>query len=315
MPDAGQGRDESGSQRIRYFDLLVEAGSRRRGGSRDPVGMLSHYRQAVPIGCQRRNRRSIGYSRTRTELVALVERLHRATGKAVLIERYLDGREFNVALLEERGDVRVLPPAEILFKAYPPGKPKIVDYAAKWLEDSFEYRNTERQIPAQVSSTELEQIRELAVGSWKACGCRDYARVDLRMDGDGRCWVGGECQSRHCPGRRLRSRSRGRRGRLRAVHRDSPGQCPFTSVHRVEPYESRREGRIQCLRTVSSGPLPTRLTRSWHWSVKTGFSDPTKSKSRQKLESAVNRGDYESYTFRSAELPQVGSVLAQRPVR
>jgi D-alanine-D-alanine ligase len=119
----------------------------------------------------------------------LVRRLHRTTGKPVLIERYLEGREFNVALMEDSGSVRLLPPSEIVFTGFPPGKPKIVDYAAKWLEGSFEYCNTERLIPAQLSDSEFEEIRDLSLHSWQACGCRDYARVDLRMGSDGHCSV------------------------------------------------------------------------------------------------------------------------------
>ena len=47
-------------------------------------------------------------------------------------ERYIDGREFNLALLEERGRARVLPMAEILFENWDEGTPRIVGYDAKW---------------------------------------------------------------------------------------------------------------------------------------------------------------------------------------
>jgi len=50
------------------------------------------------------------------------------------IEEYIDGREFNITLLEVDNKVEILPPAEIVFNNYPENKPKIVNYDAKWNE-------------------------------------------------------------------------------------------------------------------------------------------------------------------------------------
>jgi len=235
------------------------------------------------------------------ELVELVERLHRQTGKAVLIEHYLDGREFNVALFEEKGGVRALPPAEILFRDYPPGKPRIVDYAAKWLEESFEYRNTERQIPAEISSAELEQIRELALRSWKACGCRDYARIDFRMDGEGRCWVlevnanpdiapdAGFAAALEAAGVEY---PRFVAGLLENARSRQPGMTelsPPKSEGRVEPGTADGIFRTLADEVASIVALVE----------ETGFFRPDEIEiAAEVLESAVNRGDYESYTFR-----------------
>jgi D-alanine-D-alanine ligase len=60
-------------------------------------------------------------------------------------EQFVDGREFNLALLAGTGGPEVLPPAEIVFVDYPAGKPKIVSYQAKWDEASFEYTHTVRR--------------------------------------------------------------------------------------------------------------------------------------------------------------------------
>ena len=60
-------------------------------------------------------------------------------------ERYIDGREFNLAMLAGSDGPEVLPPAEIVFENFPAGKPRIVGYQAKWDETSFEYTHTVRR--------------------------------------------------------------------------------------------------------------------------------------------------------------------------
>jgi D-alanine-D-alanine ligase len=114
-----------------------------------------------------------------------VSRIHADFGQTALVEQYLPGREFNVSLIEQDGRVDVLPLAEIDFSAFPPDKPRIVDYDAKWREDSFAYRHTPRRVPAEIDGGTAERIRETAIKAWAVTGCHDYARVDLRLDADG----------------------------------------------------------------------------------------------------------------------------------
>ncbi len=123
------------------------------------------------------------------KLDAAVESVHRRFGQPALIEQLVGSREFNVSIVEERGAATVLPLAEIDFSAFPAGCPRIVDYAAKWEPDSFAYHNTPRVIPAVVAAGLAERIRETALAAWKATGCRDYARVDIRTGGEGRLYV------------------------------------------------------------------------------------------------------------------------------
>jgi ribosomal protein S18 acetylase RimI-like enzyme len=78
-----------------------------------------------------------------------------------------------------------MPLAEIEFRSYGSRRPRIVDYAAKWHPKSFQYRNTVRVIPAKLAPAVARRIREYALAAWRVLGCRDYARVDLRLAGDG----------------------------------------------------------------------------------------------------------------------------------
>jgi D-alanine-D-alanine ligase len=115
-----------------------------------------------------------------------VRRIHKEFGQAALVERYVEGREINVSVLDRGGKPGVLPLAEIDFSAFPKGRPRIVDYEAKWVPESFGYRHTPRVIPAPVSVAQAAALRRLALGAWRALGCRDYARIDFRLDRRGR---------------------------------------------------------------------------------------------------------------------------------
>jgi len=120
---------------------------------------------------------------------ALRER-RQALGLDCFAEAYIDGREFNIALLASDQGVRVLPPAEILFVDYPPDKPKVLDYRAKWVENSFEYEHTVRSLSIAPRDGSLaDRLREIALQCWHLFGLRGYARVDFRVDGTGVPWV------------------------------------------------------------------------------------------------------------------------------
>lgn len=111
-------------------------------------------------------------------------------GGEAFAEAYIEGREFNIAILEGDAGPEVLPPAEILFDSYPPGKPRIVDYAAKWEERSFEFRHTPRSFEFPVEdATLLRRLGEMALDCWRIFRLRGYARIDFRVDVTGIPWV------------------------------------------------------------------------------------------------------------------------------
>jgi D-alanine-D-alanine ligase len=124
------------------------------------------------------------------ELPALIHDRSRRIGRPCFVEQFIDGREFNLSLLQNEAEVQVLPPAEIDFSALPAGKPQIVGYAAKWDAASVEYQETPRRFdfPAADNAT-LGQLAELARRCWKLFDLRGYARVDFRLDADGQPWI------------------------------------------------------------------------------------------------------------------------------
>jgi D-alanine-D-alanine ligase len=122
-------------------------------------------------------------------LADAVRRVHAQSRQDAVIERFIDGRELNVSILWRQGAPTVLPLAEIDFSAFDPGLPRIVGYDAKWLPDSYAYRHTPSVIPAPLAPELAEEIRDLTVRAVRVLGCDDYARVDFRLDTQGRPFV------------------------------------------------------------------------------------------------------------------------------
>jgi len=120
-------------------------------------------------------------ARAGKDLDRAVARVHDEFYQPALVEEFIGKREINVSLLERGGRVEVLPLAEIDFSSFGEDRPRIVDYSAKWLPETVEYQGTNRIISAELSKSAAERVRRYALASWRAIGCRDYARVDLRL--------------------------------------------------------------------------------------------------------------------------------------
>ncbi|MDT8282356.1 MAG: D-alanine--D-alanine ligase [Gammaproteobacteria bacterium] len=107
------------------------------------------------------------------------------------VERFIDGREFNLSLLPSRnGRLRVLPPAEICFVNFPKDKPKIVDYAAKWDADSDVYQATQRSfVFAPDDQNLLLKLEKICHQCWQLFGLNGAARIDFRIDTNGNPWI------------------------------------------------------------------------------------------------------------------------------
>jgi D-alanine-D-alanine ligase len=104
-------------------------------------------------------------------------------GKGFFTEEFIDGREFNISVLGGETGPQVMPLAEIIFHEFPAGKPKIVGYAAKWDQDTFEYKNTLRSFDLTNTSEGLQaELGKMALQCWEIFNLRGYARVDFRVD-------------------------------------------------------------------------------------------------------------------------------------
>jgi len=119
----------------------------------------------------------------RREIAAREQRF----GGLFFAETYVEGREFNLSILETATGPSVLPAAEILFVDFPSERPRIVDYEAKWATDSIAYANTPRSFDFAAGDAALiAELSTLALAAWRQFGLAGYARVDFRVDDAGR---------------------------------------------------------------------------------------------------------------------------------
>jgi len=122
------------------------------------------------------------------ELRELVARILARYKQGALVEEFLPGREFTVALIGEKRP-RVLPPMEIVYN-----KEKI---KSPYPVYSYEYKLDPRgeihnQVPAQMTAELQKDVEDVARGAFDALGCRDFARIDVRLNAEGKaCFI--EC--------------------------------------------------------------------------------------------------------------------------
>lgn len=116
-----------------------------------------------------------------TDATALARRIryvHVTYQQDALVEEFIDGREFNAAIVGETP----LPLSEIVFQ---PGlRHAIVSYEGKWLTESDDYLRTIPACPADLPGALAERLQNLALQACRLFGCGDYARVDLRLRDD-----------------------------------------------------------------------------------------------------------------------------------
>ncbi len=132
----------------------------------------------------------IGRDSIVTEFSALAMQIERVRSRygPVLVERFIVGREFNAALVAF-DEPELLPLAEIEFCGSGDRGWQIVTYEAKWDAGGPEDRATPPRCPAEVDRGTEDRIGGIARSAFRLTGCRDYARVDLRMDGQGQVYV------------------------------------------------------------------------------------------------------------------------------
>ena len=121
----------------------------------------------------------------RADLVAQVDYLLATYHQPVLIETYLPGDEFTVAVIGNGDEARCLPLVGLRFDTLPAGAPPIYGYEAKWLWDTLSNPLDIYDCPARIPEPLAAAIRSAALGAYRALDCRDWCRIDVRCDGAG----------------------------------------------------------------------------------------------------------------------------------
>ncbi len=117
----------------------------------------------------------------RESLERAVKWIHENFKEAALVEEFIDGKEVTIGLLEEENNLRVFPIIEIDFSNLPDGVEKF--YSDRVKNQGYD-RYVTYHIPARLSKSMENTLREAAKRVFKVLGLRDYARMDVRIKND-----------------------------------------------------------------------------------------------------------------------------------
>lgn len=128
-----------------------------------------------------------GYGITRESVAQSPDELARRVRYVTLemqqpavVEDFIDGREFHVGVVGNH-TLHVLPAAEIDYSQFDDIHDRLCTYESNFDEDSLAFRLTLPKIPVQMADDLLSQMNEVVLAAYRATGCRDYARMDLRL--------------------------------------------------------------------------------------------------------------------------------------
>jgi D-alanine-D-alanine ligase len=97
-----------------------------------------------------------------------------------LVEDFIDGREFHVAVWGNE-IITILPAAEMDFSCFGKMQDRLCTYEAKFIPGSQHYEEIKTLLPAPLSNEEKKAMEKVCGDTYKATGCRDYARMDIRL--------------------------------------------------------------------------------------------------------------------------------------
>jgi D-alanine-D-alanine ligase len=118
---------------------------------------------------------------TLEQLRARVHYVNTVVKEPALVEAFVDGREINVGIWGN-GRPRMLPLREIDFSRIAEPLHRMVTWDSKWVPDSPEWNAMPVITQPIVSDALRARIEDIALRTYHAFDCRDYARVDLRID-------------------------------------------------------------------------------------------------------------------------------------
>lgn len=104
-------------------------------------------------------------------------------GQPALVEKFIAGREISVGIVGNGSDIRVLPPLEFLFVEAVSPLEQIRSYEYKW------GGKKEQMVRADLAPDLVEHLRNYTETAFRETDCRDYARVDYRVDADNKPYL------------------------------------------------------------------------------------------------------------------------------
>jgi len=127
------------------------------------------------------------------ELEERVRHVHKDFKQAALVEEYIEGREIHAALLGNPPEVLPLFEMEFDDSEFNPEeewRPQIISFRAKWDPHSQDFYTMDAVVPPEdLDEGVAEYIRDVAARAYETMQCRDYARIDMRVDDDGEVYI------------------------------------------------------------------------------------------------------------------------------
>ncbi len=123
-------------------------------------------------------------SNTKEEVAARVAKAVSRFGQPMIVEEFITGREFHVAVLQKRRNVSVLPPCEITFDG---GPSSFLTYSSRWNAEDPDYKTSHVMLP-ELTDEELTLITSVSSKAFRKMGFLDYARLDTRLK-DGKLYI------------------------------------------------------------------------------------------------------------------------------
>ena len=119
------------------------------------------------------------------EMLSVVAELLEVYEQPVLLEEFLPGAEFTCGVIGNGTDAKVLPIVAIRFDALPEGALPIYGFEAKWVWDRPDNPLQMFECPANIDDKLKTAIEQVTLRAYHALGCRDWSRVDVRLDARG----------------------------------------------------------------------------------------------------------------------------------
>jgi len=119
------------------------------------------------------------------ELEEEVKRIIFSYNQPALIEEFLPGREFTVAVLGNDEYTTILPIIEIRYEDFPEEVVPLYSYEAKWILDTKDNEFNVFECPAKLDAKLEEKIKETVLKTYNVLRCKDWSRIDVRLDKNG----------------------------------------------------------------------------------------------------------------------------------
>src|SRR5215208_5411985 len=122
------------------------------------------------------------------ELMERIDWLHANFDSPVLIEEYVEGREMYVGVIGN-DKPEALPVIELDLSKLPEGTPRIAAAEVKWGKGTKAYRDTKSAVATDLPEEAVTALQQTAIAAYQALELRDYGRIDMRLQADGRVQV------------------------------------------------------------------------------------------------------------------------------